>query len=290
LPAFARRDRPDTLNASDNIAASGVGVLAPLDATAIRGFLAEQGMGREYRVDILSSISSTNDYLGAQEYKDPDEVVICAAEEQTHGKGRFGNRWWSPPGVNLYFSMRWPLHPWRRQYETLGLWLLIAIARVFERLGVADIRLKWPNDICTGDGKLGGILIERKSSPPPGSLIIGVGIDIAMSKADGFQEQAGWTDLVSVHPGWKVCRNELAAHVATALADTLIEFENGELGDLSSAWNRYDLMRHQDVRFVYRDKSMPGVVQGVDAQGRIIMSVNGEELHLHSAHVREIRL
>ncbi len=287
---FIQWARLGTLSASSNKTSGRAGILAPLNADIIRGFLVEQGVDQGCRVDILSSVTSTNDYLSEREYKDPGEIVICAAEQQTRGKGRFGHQWWSPPGVNLYLSMRWPLQPGGRQYETLGLWLLIAIARLLESLGVAGIRLKWPNDICTGHGKLGGVLIERKSSPPPGCLIIGVGLDVAMSLVGGPQKESGWTDLISAHPDWKICRNELAAHVVRSLSDILIGFESDRLGDLSCAWSKYDLIRHRNVRFICRDRGMTGVVQGVDVQGRIIMRVNGEELHLHSAHVREIRL
>ena len=266
------------------------GVLARLDADIIHGFLVNQGVDQGYRIDILQSIASTNDYLAGLEGSDTEEVVVCIAEHQTRGKGRFGHNWWSPPNVNLYLSMQWPAKPWRTQDETLGLWMLVSFAQLLEELGVEGIRLKWPNDICSENGKLGGILIERVSNSSSGCLIIGVGLNIAMSWSNDFQAQPGWTDLVSLQPGWKICKNELAAHVIRTLTVMLSRFDKDNLGDLSHAWDRYDLMRNRKVGFIFQDQNMSGVVRGIDIHGRIMICVNDETLHLHSTHVHDITL
>lgn len=265
-------------------------VLALLDADIIQGFLAKQGVDQGCRIDVLQSITSTNDYLAGLEGPESGEIVVCVAEHQTRGKGRFGHHWWSPPGVNLYLSVRWPAQPWRTQDETLGLWMLVAFARLLETLGVEGIRLKWPNDICSGGGKLGGILIERVPGPRSGCLVVGVGLNIAMSWTGDFQAQPGWTDLVSLQPGWKICKNELAAHVIRTLTGMLARFDRGNLGNIGHAWNPYDLMRDRKVGFIFQDQDMSGVVQGIDEQGRIMIRVEGETLHLHSTHVHDIRL
>ena len=266
------------------------GVLALLDADIIQGFLAKQGVNQGYRIDVLQSITSTNDYLAGLGGLEPGEIVVCVAEHQTRGKGRFGHHWWSPPGVNLYLSIRWPAQPWRTQDETLGLWMLVAFARLLETLGVEGIRLKWPNDICSESGKLGGILIERVPGSRSGCLVIGVGLNIAMSWTGDFQAQPGWTDLVSLQPGWKICKNELAAHVIRTLTVMLARFDRSSLGNIEHAWNPYDLMRDRKAGFIFQDQDMSGVVQGIDEQGRIMIRVEGETLHLHSTHVHDIRL
>ncbi len=278
------------MNTLNNKTVDRAGILAPLKADIIRGFLVGQGTNNDHRIDVLPTVTSTNDYLAKQGCIGGDEVAICIAEQQTQGKGRFGHQWWSPPGVNLYLSIRWSLQQWHRQHETLGLWLLVTIAQLLEQLGVAGVGLKWPNDICVGGKKLGGVLIERKSNQMQNILIIGVGLNIAMSLAEDFCTETGWTDLISIHPDWKMCRNEFAAHVIGSLVGTLARLDENRFGDLFSAWDRYDLMSKQRVEFTYQNQRMTGVAQGIDAQGRIVMYVGGERLHLHSAHIREIRL
>ena len=171
----------------------------------------------------------------------------------------------------------------------LGLWLLIAVAQLLEQMGVTDVRLKWPNDICVDGKKLGGILIERKATKEQHSLIIGVGLNVAMSQAEEFKETPGWIDLLSAYPDWKLCRNELAAQVIEVLTHTLNTLDDNNPEDLRSAWDRYDSLSNQRVKFLYQNRHMCGEAQGIDVQGCIVMRVNGEDLHLHSAYVRELR-
>ena len=264
--------------------------LGPLKADSIRDFLSKQGVNHQYRFDVLPTVTSTNDYLAELGLAGTGCIAVCIADQQTQGKGRFGHSWWSPAGVNLYLSMQWGLQQWRSQYEVLGLWLLIAIAQLLEEQGVAGVRLKWPNDICVAGKKLGGILIERKGTLEQHSLIIGVGLNVAMSQAEEFQETPGWVDLLSAHPNWTLCRNELAAQVITVLTRVLDTLDDSDPEDLCSAWGQYDSLTNQRVKFSYQDRHMCGEAKGIDAQGCIVMRVNGEDLHLHSAHVRELRL
>lgn len=264
--------------------------LESLQADSIRDFLTKQGVNNQYRIEVLPTVTSTNDYLAELGLTGTGCVAVCIADQQTQGKGRFGHSWWSPAGVNLYLSMQWGLQQWRTRYEVLGLWLLIAIARLLEQLGTTGVRLKWPNDICVAGKKLGGILIERKGTLEQHSLIIGVGLNVAMSQAEEFQVTPGWVDLLSTHPNWTLCRNELAAQVITVLTRVLDTLDDSDPEDLCSAWDQYDSLTNQRVKFLYQDRHMCGEAKGIDAQGCIVMRVNSEDLHLHSAHVRELRL
>lgn len=263
--------------------------LEPLDADRILEHLSKQDTHHPNRFDVLPTVTSTNDYLAELGLEGTGCVAACMAEQQTQGKGRFGHSWWSPAGVNLYLSMQWGLQQWKAQYEVLGLRLLVAIAQLLEEQGVAGVRLKWPNDICLGGKKLGGVLIERKAGPAQNSLIIGVGLNVAMSQAEEYRETLGWVDLLSAHPHWRLCRNELAAHVITVLTSVLDTLDDSNPEDLCTAWERYDSLDNQRVEFLYQDRQMHGVAQGIDEQGRIVMHVDGERLHFHSAHVRELR-
>jgi BirA family biotin operon repressor/biotin-[acetyl-CoA-carboxylase] ligase len=53
------------------------------------------------------------------------------------------------------------------------------LARVLDRHAGTPVRLKWPNDLYAGGGKLGGILVEaRWRDGRPDWAAIGVGINI----------------------------------------------------------------------------------------------------------------
>ena len=277
------------VNILNNKSAKAESILPPMCADSIRNYLANHGVDNIESIEVLSSVTSTNDYLAQKEFIHKNKISICIADQQTQGRGRFGHRWWSPPGVNLYLSMLWPLKKWGKEYETLGLWLLIAIAGLLEQLGFASVQLKWPNDICVQNKKLGGILIERRSNHTRQCLIIGMGLNIAMSKVSNLQSEPAWVDLISIKPDWTMSRDEFAAQVITSLKKILVKLENNSLDNLSSVWSRYDVMYQRKIEFTYQNQRTTGVAKGIDELGQIIIEVNEEILHLHSAHVSEIR-
>ena len=264
--------------------------LAPMQANSICDFLAEQGIENINNINVFSTLKSTNDYFKQKEFHNENVIAVCISEEQTHGRGRFGHQWVSPKGLNLYLSMLWPLKKWNKQYETLGLHLLIAIAELLGQLNFDNVQLKWPNDICIHNKKLGGILIERLKRESVEKLIIGLGMNIAMSKSENVQVNTPWVDLISINPGWTMSRNEFAAYVIASLYKSLIKLGENKFGNLSSLWKRFDLLHNQMIEFTYQKKRVTGMAHGIDDDGQIIVGVSNEILHLHSAYVSDITL
>lgn len=129
----------------------------------------------------LDSCRSTNAELSARvgEMRHGD---VIATREQTAGRGQRGNSWEAEPGCNLTFSMLLrpvTLHP-SRQFE-ISMAVSLSIVDVLDRYlpERKTARIKWPNDIYVGDGKICGILIEH--SLQGGRIehtVVGVGINI----------------------------------------------------------------------------------------------------------------
>ncbi len=267
-------------------------ILPPLCKETIGKHLNRLTIDEPVLIDVFSQISSTNDYLSQLYFgnrQENDAYHICVAEEQTAGRGRFGHQWWSPAGVNLYLSVYCPHVTWRDDYEALSLWGLIAIAELLGQQGVSNIQLKWPNDICSDNRKLGGMLIERKSE----QLIIGIGLNVAMSSVETNSElpaSNNWVDLLSLHPSWNMSRNELAANVFKVLRDILLKLENSTIQGLEHSWAKYDALLGKEIKFTYQDKRCSGTMSGVDEKGMIKIKTNEKILHLHSAHVCDIKL
>ena len=100
------------------------------------------------------------------------------AAQQTAGRGRLGNSFFSPPG-GLYASLvlRPSLPP--REAPLIGLAAGLAVAEaVHARTGLRPV-LKWPNDLLLEDRKLSGVLLEASSSG--GTLrhaIQGIGVNV----------------------------------------------------------------------------------------------------------------
>lgn len=124
----------------------------------------------------LPAVASTNTYLAAHAASLPAGTVVHTPC-QTAGRGQKGNHWESEPGKNLTFSLllKDTGVPARHQF-CLSEAVAVGIA---DALPEAPLRVKWPNDIYFGDGKLAGILIENTLQ---GQLIeqciAGVGLNV----------------------------------------------------------------------------------------------------------------
>lgn len=104
--------------------------------------------------------------------------TLVLADAQRRGRGRGGRYWTSAPGSGLWLTLL------ERPNEATALPVLplrigLRMARVLERWTDAPVRLKWPNDLYVGEGKLAGVLIEaRWREQHLDWIAIGIGINL----------------------------------------------------------------------------------------------------------------
>src|SRR5215471_13718811 len=151
----------------------------PLDAAGLRrAALHPDSLWRD--IEVVPSTASTNADLLVRALRGEPEGVVLAAEEQTAGRGRMGRTWTSPPYAALTFSLL--LHPAvppaRRGWLPLLTGVAVATA-VTEVTGV-EARLKWPNDVLAGEGKLAGILAEAAGD----AVVVGIGLNVSTELAE----------------------------------------------------------------------------------------------------------
>ncbi|MDC4224429.1 MAG: biotin--[acetyl-CoA-carboxylase] ligase [Candidatus Manganitrophus sp.] len=76
--------------------------------------------------------------------------IVILAEAQEKGKGRLGREWFSPEGMNLYFSLL--LRPYQpvRDFPLFSLATSVALIEAIQRTTGLAVQIKWPNDIVLG--------------------------------------------------------------------------------------------------------------------------------------------
>lgn len=129
------------------------------------------------------SVESTNDEA-RRLIRDLDNLSVIAARCQTAGRGQGDHKWHSLPGENLTFSVvlkfgERGLAPLAaRDALLITETVTLAIRLYLEEKGIT-VRIKWPNDIYTGDRKICGILIENiLQGQDVASSIIGIGLNL----------------------------------------------------------------------------------------------------------------
>lgn len=240
---------------------------APLDAAAVRDAVIRPG-GLWTSLTVVAETGSTNADLLAC----PAEGAVLVAESQTAGRGRLGRSWVSPPRAALTFSVL--LRP-RIPVSRLG-WLPllagIAVATAVRDVG-AD--LKWPNDVLVGGRKLAGILAERS---PAGDVAIGIGINVSMSAAELPPPSPGALPATSLAiEGAAVGREAL-------LIGVLTEFERRYGTVPVDEYRRLCATLGRQVRVeLPGDRTLTGVAEDVDDDGRLLVRDEGGQRHTVAA-------
>jgi BirA family biotin operon repressor/biotin-[acetyl-CoA-carboxylase] ligase len=226
------------------------------------------------RIEVEREIDSTNAALKRRALSEDIHGVALFAETQTAGRGRLGRVWVSPPKSNIYLSLGWRtgLEP----LELAGLSLAVgcAIGEGLERNFGLKMQLKWPNDLYLGGKKCGGVLIDLvQSSNQDWTIVVGVGLNVAMPNSGGNDIDQPWTDLGS-HSAVPLTRNEVGGQLLGALVPLLSSWQVGAFSQWRESWSRRDLMAGHQITVQQGNHSISGRADGVDHSGALRVVTN----------------
>ena len=136
-----------------------------------------------YSIRDFRTVSSTNLLLREYAREGAPEGLVITADYQTHGRGKPGTKWISPPKKNLLFSVliRPPIPPGRAPLLTQI--ACRTAAAVLKRKYKIHSSFKRPNDVLVQQKKICGVLVETLSGTH-GNLewaVIGVGLNVNSS-------------------------------------------------------------------------------------------------------------
>ena len=254
----------------------------PLEAGRITARLSAGVRTRVRGLEVAWSLDSTNTVLLSRPNPTNGTSEILLAEYQTAGRGRRGRAWIAPPGGSICMSLSWTFRDVPADLGALGLVIGVCELRALRELGVADARLKWPNDLLVNDLKLGGILIElRAETDGPACVVIGIGINVALGApllAKIAETGLAATDLVTAGLT-QVARNDVAGTVLDHCIRGLLDFEREGLRPFVENWRDVDALRGRmvDVRGA-TGSVIRGLVRGVDLHGALLVETAEEGL------------
>jgi BirA family transcriptional regulator, biotin operon repressor / biotin---[acetyl-CoA-carboxylase] ligase len=143
---------------------------------------------------------------------------LLGAHHQSAGQGRRGKQWLDRPGQTLMFSCGFMLSE-----ELLPRFALHALSPA---IGVSTasclnqyltdaepIRLKWPNDLIYGHGKLAGILVQTRIRGSDVLVVVSMGMNLAhdTSLADTLQRTvAAWPEKCTDDSSWSTMVRDIA--------------------------------------------------------------------------------
>ena len=199
---------------------------------------------------------------------------VVTAERQTAGRGRRGRKWVSPFAENIYYSLVLRMDGGMRQLEGLSLVVGLAVLSALRAVGLSDAGLKWPNDVLVGNKKIAGILLELVGDPADVChVVLGIGINVNMRLASEVDQ--AWTS-VFLESGRLVNRNTLISRLNDSLLEYLKRHAAEGFTAIQAEWEQNHLWQGREVSLIAGVHQVDGTVMGIDQQGALRMSVNGE--------------
>jgi BirA family biotin operon repressor/biotin-[acetyl-CoA-carboxylase] ligase len=241
---------------------------------------------REWFETIDSTNLAAKRWLTERDSRAPKLPSVFVSNEQTLGRGRGGNQWWSPAGC-LMMTLVIPssvLPPNVEQWNQLALVVGVALADVAEQNTSPQtmVQLKWPNDLYVDGKKCGGILIESHtcSSSHSGreqSWLIGIGTNVTVNLEEAPPNVANRATTLSLHQppaGQSVSVEQVFLDLLSSLRHWILGWGHGKLS-WHDPWGKRCLLHGKNVWVrVPGAHEVRGVCDGVDSTGRLIVRHN----------------
>lgn len=263
--------------------------IAPLDSAELRRLVSPQHWPR---LVVHRSVGSTNAELAELARAGADTGTVVATSDQTAGRGRRTRSWTTPPDVSLAFSaLVQPPLP-LVQWTWLPLLAGVAIMRAIAHTTGVRAELKWPNDVLIDDRKVCGVLVEQVATDDGIKAVVGCGINVSMDHSELPVPTA--TSLALA--GAQVSMDDLLVGVLDHFADALDSWADdpgafvAEYADAcTSVGRRVRIQVKDDDHLDDPDAFVEGRATGVDAQGCLLVDVDGTERVFSAGDVVHLR-
>jgi BirA family transcriptional regulator, biotin operon repressor / biotin---[acetyl-CoA-carboxylase] ligase len=246
--------------------------------------------GERIEVQVVQQCASTNTEMLQRKSSDPSDMpLLLLAEQQTAGRGRRGRRWHAEPGAALTFTLRWDFEGDASRLRGLSLAVGVAIANALHALGAGAVRLKWPNDLLAtmgnDGGKLGGILIETRSSG--GRIAAAIGVGLNYRRMPSLQTRlkrsiASLEEALDPLPA----RNLVAVRIVDELAKAMRVFAEAGFDAFRLPWQALHANQGEPLRVrMAGGRVLSGIADGVAADGGLLLRTRSGMQCIHSGTV-----
>ena len=239
-------------------------------------------------------IDSTNAEALRKRSQGQEGDCWITAKTQTSGRGRQGKNWVSMQG-NMFASLltqtSCPQNKLSQISLLAGLAALTAIEQTAQNnVHIADLCMKWPNDILLKGSKICGILIESRPAGKAGhfDIVIGCGINLKSAPRDveGFFPAGNLVD-----EGWTCSEDELFIALTRSMRDWFSIWRHGEgYETLRLACLQHSCHLGQLLTIEVGNEKFKGRFTTISAQGAIVLeSETGKNIELASGHITNIK-
>jgi len=158
----------------------------------------------------------------------------------------------------------------------------LGISDALQGLSIPAIKIKWPNDIYSGDKKIAGILIENNLVYKK-TISTAVGIGLNVNQKEFNEDKAiSMCELA----GNEFDKNEVFENIILSLEDRYQQLQNSEHRTLSNDYHGLLYLKDQKRLFVRNGMPFDGSITGVDSIGRLMINSGGQNIAFHNKEVQ----
>ena len=158
------------------------------------------------------------------------------------------------------------------------------MATVINKKANNSIKIKWPNDLMIHQKKISGILIETIDIEGQVGIVIGIGINVHMSREDGKDIDQSWVTLDEASRNIND-RNLLVAMLLNELFKFIKIFPKEGFKAFKSKFESLDLLNGKVCKVTSDDTDKVVEVIGVSDSGELLVKENSEYLSLRYGEV-----
>ncbi|UOB17002.1 biotin--[acetyl-CoA-carboxylase] ligase [Abyssalbus ytuae] len=236
----------------------------------------------------LDAIDSTNRYLKElSSEKDMEDYTIVVADFQTDGRGQMGANWVSESGKNLMFSLFKQIGFLNNEENFyVSIIASLAVFKALQQMNIPDLKIKWPNDILSGNCKICGILVEtiiKKNKIK--AVIIGIGLNVSQTD---FENVPNASSLLNI-TGTVYDKEEILFKISEYFRSYESMLLNKKFNRLKEEYEQH--LFRKDKPSTFKDKSeglFMGFIKGISGQG--LLQVLLEDNILQEFDLKEIKL
>jgi BirA family transcriptional regulator, biotin operon repressor / biotin---[acetyl-CoA-carboxylase] ligase len=233
----------------------------------------------------FTSVDSTNSF--AKKHMSDfakDDFTVISAVEQTQGRGRLANKWFSPPGKNLYVTFAFfttnDIAPF--YYSQLA---ALSLQEALSKLAIQS-QIKWPNDILVKGKKIAGILTEVQNADEKLFVALGIGLNVNMTEVELENIPKKATSiLVETTHNQKI--DELKEQIAKSFLQKLENSEKSKVALFQNEWkDQVSWMIAKKTAAKIGSEIIEGVISRIDNDGALVLLLdNREERTISSAEL-----
>ena len=242
----------------------------PEDLASLTDFIAKTG---DYKIIYEDFVRSTNDMAGELIKKGYSHGTVVIANAQSHGKGRLGRVWFSPPGLNIYMTIvvTPSLQNLADKIPLINLVASLSVVKAIRSLTDLEVWPKWPNDIYYSDKKLCGILSESLIT---GSTLYGLstGIGVNVNQEVFPDELKDISTSLFLETGKKIDRGALIIEILKIFNNYYRLFLENSKGIIDE-WIQLSKTINSNVKAVTDKGELRGKAIGLNDQGMLMLEL-----------------